>query len=158
MTKPVSDLIIDIEKAPTRVGTVYPAQFKKFGDGRIKHALGEAVGLTRYGVNMVRMPPNTISSARHWHARQDEFIYVLEGEVVLVTDEGESVIGPGAAVGFPAGNANGHHLINRSDDDVVLLEVGDRTPGDQVTYSDIDMLNTDIDGKRTFTHKDGTPY
>ncbi len=158
MAKRVKDLIVDIDKAPVRIGTSYPEPFRKYGEGRIKHALGDAVGLTRYGVNLVRMSPGTISSARHWHARQDEFIYILEGEIVLVTDEGETLIGAGTAVGFPAGNANGHHLINRSESDVVLLEVGDRTPGDQVTYSDIDMLNTDIDGKRTFTRKDGTPY
>jgi uncharacterized cupin superfamily protein len=157
-TKTISELIVDLDTAPVRTGTPYPDQFKHFGDGRIKHALGDAVGLTRYGVNLVHMPPGTASSARHWHARQDEFIYILEGEVVLVTNEGETVLGPGTAVGFPAGNANGHHLVNRTDSQVVLLEVGDRTPGDQVTYSDIDMLNTDVDGKRMFTRKDGTPF
>jgi uncharacterized cupin superfamily protein len=158
MTRPVSRMIVDIDTVPERIGTPYPKPFDRFGEGRIKKALGDAVGLTRFGVNLLRLPPGKVSSARHWHARQDEFIYILEGEAVLITDEGETIVGPGTAVGFPAGNANGHQLANRSGADVVLLEVGDRTPGDQVTYSDIDMLNSDIDGKRNFTRKDGTPY
>jgi len=110
------------------------------------------------GVNLVRIPAGAMSSQRHCHSKQDEFVFVLEGELVLATDLGEQTLTPGMAAGFPAGSGDGHHLINRTDEDAVYLEVGDRTAGDEGDYPDIDMLIRIVDGKRTYIHRDGKPY
>ena len=139
-------------------GTNYPSPFAGEAAGREKRPLGDALGLNNYGVNLVRIPAGGMSSERHCHSRQDEFVYVLEGELVLVTDAGEQTLGPGMAAGFPAGSGDGHHLVNRTDKDARYLEVGDRTEGDEVDYPDIDMLIRVIDGERKYVHKDGTPY
>ena len=136
------------------LGTSYPPEFAERCAARAKRQLGEALGLERFGVNLVTLPPGTASSQRHWHSHQDEFIYVVEGEITLVTGAGEQLLGPGMVAGFPAGKPDGHHLVNRSDTDVVYLEVGDRPPVDDVDYPDIDML---IRGGR-FVRRDGTPY
>lgn len=142
-----------------RKGTSYPAPFRGAIKDREKRLLGAALGLTTFGVNLVRLPPGEISSQRHWHSRQDEFIYILEGEVVLITDAGEQVLRPGMCAGFPAGVADGHHLVNRSSAVAVYLEVGDRTPGDVGHYPDIDLEARAADGRRyVFFHKDGAPY
>src|ERR1700758_3694683 len=114
---------IDIDEAPTRVGTSYPPPFDAPCRARVRRQLGEAAGLTQFGVNLLRLPPGGWSSQRHWHSAEDEFVYVLEGEGVLVTDEGEQALRPGDCAGFPGGVANGHHIQNRSDRDLVLLEV-----------------------------------
>lgn len=140
------------------IGTGYPAPFAADCVRRAKRRLGDAVGLTQYGVNLVLLPPGQASAQRHWHSREDEFVYVLEGELVLVTDDGEQMIYPGLIAGFPAGVENGHHLINRSDSAAVYLEVGTRDPRDEVDYPDIDMLLRIVDGEQTFVHKDGTPW
>jgi uncharacterized cupin superfamily protein len=116
------------------------------------------VGLRNFGVNLVRLPPGAPSTQRHWHTRQDKFVYVLEGEAVLITEGGEQVLTAGMAAGFPAGVADGHVLVNRSDRDAVYLEIGDRTPGDEVDYPDIDLAVRWIDGEERFVHKDGMPY
>ncbi|MCP5367331.1 MAG: cupin domain-containing protein [Hyphomicrobiales bacterium] len=140
-------------------GSTYPAPFAAAVRARTKRRLGDVFGLTNFGVNLVEVPPGTLSSQRHWHTRQDEFVYVLEGELVLVTDAGEQVLTPGMAAGFPAGAADGHHLVNRTNAPAVYLEVGDRTAGDEVDYPDIDMLlRRDGDGRARFVRKDGTPY
>jgi uncharacterized cupin superfamily protein len=140
-------------------GSTYPEPFASQVGARRKRALGDAAGLRNFGVNLVELPPGAVSSMRHWHEKQDEFVYVLDGELVLVTDRGEVVLGPGMAAGFPAGAADGHQLVNRSDGLAVYLEVGDRLPGDGVTYSDIDMLLPfRSDGKAIFIRKDGEPY
>ena len=136
------------------VGTDYPPEFAEACAARSKRRIGNAVGLRNFGVNLVTLPPGTASSQRHWHSHQDELVYVVEGEATLVTDAGEQRLGPGMVAGFPAGRADGHHLVNRSDADVVYLEVGDRPPVDDVDYPDIDML---VRGRR-FVHRDGTPY
>ena len=149
---------IDPETVEARTGTNYPDEFAGSVKDREKRALGDGLGLNQFGVNLVRLKPGVMSSQRHWHSRQDEFVYVLEGELVLVTDAGEQVLGPGMAAGFPAGSGDGHHLINRTDGDAVYLEVGDRTEGDEVDYPDIDLLRRKKDGKRLFFHKDSTPY
>ena len=141
-----------------RIGSSYPEPFRAAVAGREKRVLGDALGLTRYGVNQVRLPPGCASSQRHWHSKEDEFIYVLDGEITLLTDAGPQVLTAGMVAGFPAGGADGHQLVNRSDRDALHLEVGDRNADDEVIYPDIDLHLRAIDGKHTFTHKDGTPY
>jgi uncharacterized cupin superfamily protein len=127
--------------------------------GRAWRPLGDALGLTNFGVNLVRLPPGIASSQRHWHTHEDEFVYMLEGEAELVTDAGPQVLTPGMCAGFPAGKADGHHLINRSDRDVVFLVVGDRRDGvEACEYPDIDMVGRWVDGKWTYFHKDGRAW
>ena len=126
---------------------------------RYTQRLGEHAGLKNYGVNLVRVLPDGQSSARHTHSKQDEFVYVLEGEFVLVTDAGRETVGPGTCIGFPAGTGDGHHFLNLTQKDAIFLVVGDRTEGDEVTYPDIDLeLKAGPDGVRGFRRKDGTPY
>ena len=149
---------LDPATVPGQSGSRYPEHLRQKVANRVRHRLGDAAGLTKFGVNLLRLPPGAWSSLRHWHTHQDEFIYVLSGEVTLVTDEGRQVLQQGHAAGFPAGRANGHHLINRSAADALVLEVGDRTPGDEADYSDIDMLVRLIDGEERYVRKDGTPY
>jgi uncharacterized cupin superfamily protein len=120
----------------------------------VRNRLGEAAGLTDFGVNLLRLPPGTWSSQRHWHTAEDEFVYVLEGEVVLVTDAGEETLRPGDCAGFKAGDEDGHHLQNRSQADVVLLEVGSRKADDAGDYPDIDLRFS----PKGYTHKDGSPF
>src|SRR5262249_43376727 len=114
--------------------------------------------LKNFGVNLVTLDPCAESSIRHWHEKQDEFIYVLEGEITLVTDAGRQKLRPGMAAGFPAGRADGHHLVNETGRPAVYLEVGDRTPGDSASYPDADLAVRMVDGKWVFFHKDGRPY
>jgi uncharacterized cupin superfamily protein len=141
-----------------RRGTIYPAPFADGFEGRIKRALTEQLGLTQFGVNLTTLEPGAMSSQRHWHAKEDECVYVLEGELVLVTDDGERVLKPGMAAGFPAGEANGHHLVNRSGAPATYLEIGTRSPDEDATYSDIDMRGEKRDGKFRFFKKSGEPY
>lgn len=149
---------LDPETVEVWTGSTYPETFAAECRARRKRALGDAAGLENFGVNLVHMAPGAWSSQRHWHSHQDEFVYVLEGEVVLITDAGEQTLGPGMAAGFPAGSGDGHHLVNRSDADAVYLEVGDRTAGDEVDYPDIDMAARWFGGVRKFVRKNGTPY
>ena len=141
-----------------RMGSPYPAPFAADCAGLAKYRMADAFGLTQFGVNLLRMPPGAWSSQRHWHRREDELIYVLEGMVTLVTDAGEQILRPGMVVGFKAGVPDGHHLVNRSDRDALVLEVGTRDAMDECDYPDIDMLVRIVDGKDRFVHKDGTPY
>ena len=136
------------------IGTNYPAGLDSQSKLRERRRLGDALGLTNFGVNLTRLPPGSASALRHWHLKQDEFVYILLGEVNLVTDEGSQVLTTGMVAGFPAGKDDGHHLVNESDDDVWYLEVGDRPPGDDVEYPDVDLRI--FQGRRV--HKDGTPY
>ncbi|MGH6953473.1 MAG: cupin domain-containing protein [Alphaproteobacteria bacterium] len=149
---------LDPRTVPARHGSAYPEPFRALAAGRSKQPLGDAVGLKAFGVNLVRLPPGAWSSVRHWHTREDEFVYVLEGELALVTNGGEQTLGPGMAAGFPAGAPDGHHLLNRGDKVAVYLEVGDRPPGDEVDYPDVDMRARQGATPYTFLHKDGTPY
>ncbi len=149
---------LDPASVPVAAGSDYPAPFGAEAAGRERRALGDALGLANFGVNLTRLPPGVVSSQRHWHSRQDEFVYIVAGEVVLVTDAGEQVLRAGMAVGFPANSGDGHHLINRSDRDAIYLEVGDRSANDECDYPDIDMLVRWIDGAEKYVHKDGTPY
>jgi uncharacterized cupin superfamily protein len=136
----------------------YPEPFASRVAGREKRSLGDLFGLTNFGVNLTRLAPNAISSVRHAHSKQDEFIYVLLGHPTLHTDEGRTPLAPGMCAGFKAGTGNGHHLVNETAQDVVYLEIGDRTPGDEGTYPDDDLKVRLIDGNWKFFHKDGTPY
>ena len=149
---------LDPGTVPANRGSGYPSPFDRLVATRERRRLGDALGLKNFGVNLLRLPPGCASSQRHWHTRQDEFVYVLEGEAVLVTDGGEQTLSAGMAAGFRAGTGDGHHLINRSDRDALLLEVGDRADGDEVDYSDIDMTIRWVDGEERFLRKDGTAY
>jgi uncharacterized cupin superfamily protein len=156
--KPLEAPALDPATVPTVARTDYPQPFRALVAGRERRRLGDALGIENFGVNLTRLKPGSASSQRHWHTKQDEFVYVLEGEVVLVTDAGEQVLTPGMAAGFRAGRRDGHHLVNRSDRDALFLEIGDRTPGDEGEYSDIDMVFRIRDGKVAYLHKDGTPW
>jgi uncharacterized cupin superfamily protein len=148
---------IDISAAKAVLGSGYPAPYDEPCRQRQRRRLGDAAGLTQFGVNLLRLPPGVWSSQRHWHTAEDEFVYILEGEVVLVTDAGEEVLRAGDCAGFKAGEANGHHLQNRSNAEVVLLEIGSRNPeNDGVDYPGIDLEIRS--GDRGFVHKDGTPH
>jgi uncharacterized cupin superfamily protein len=151
---------IDITQAPRGSGTRYPPPHDEPCKKREWHKLGDAAGLTQFGVNLVRLAPGVWSSQRHWHELEDEFVYLLEGELVLVTDEGETTVGPGDCAGFQAGVRNGHCFQNRSTKDAVLLVVGSRIDGDNGGYSDIDMefVGNRYAGTGSYRHKDGTPY
>src|SRR5262249_39835337 len=137
---------------------LYPPPFDASCRVRARTKLGDAAGLTQFGVNLLRPPPGTWSSQRHWHTGEDEFVYVLSGEVVLVSVGGEEILHAGDAAGFKAGDTNGHCLQNRSDSDATVLEIGTRVPGDTGYYSDIDMVAPAGGKPALYTHRDGTPY
>lgn len=141
-----------------RRSSIYPAPFNKGYELRAKRALTAALGLTQFGVNVTTLEPGGGSAERHWHHAEDECIYVLEGELTLVADDGETLLGPGMAAGFPAGDANGHHLINRSDSPATYLEIGTRAENEDAVYPDIDLKAERRGGAFRFLHKDGTPY
>ena len=148
---------IDPNTLPVVTGSRYPAPYDAPCAARRRQRLGDAAGLTDFGVNLLRLPPGAWSSQRHWHSAEDEFVYVLQGEVVLVTDAGEEILRPGDCAGFAAGDRDGHHLQNRSAQDTVVLEIGSRKAAeDEGEYPDIDMRF--LKGNAGFAHKDGTPY
>lgn len=147
---------LDLAAVPHRTGSGYPAPFHTICAGRSRQALGDAGGLTQFGVNRLQLAPGTASSQRHWHSKEDEFVVVLSGVVVLVTNEGETTLTAGDCAAFPAGAPNGHQIVNRSAAMAVCLEVGSRIAGDGAVYPDIDLL---YDGTtEAYTHRDGTPY
>lgn len=147
---------INIADVPERQGTGYPRPFDAPCADRIRQRLGNAGGLSDFGVNLMRLPPGNWSSQRHWHSAEDEFVYVLEGELTLIEDGGETVLQAGDCAAFPKNTGNGHHMINRSNVMAVYLEVGSRSPVDVITCSDVDMMSPSVDGR--FLRKDGTPY
>ena len=149
---------IDIDKIPLDTATGYPPPFDKAVEGRARKRLARAAGLTQFGVNVCRLRPGAASSQRHWHENEDELVYVLAGEVVLREDAGETVLKPGDAAAWKAGAANGHCLINRSDRDAVLIEVGTRAPTERAHYSDIDMKVERDDKGARYTKRNGEPY
>ena len=149
---------VDVAKVPLKSGSFYPAPFQAEHKGRHKQALGDAVGLTQFGVNITRIAPGAASSLRHYHEQEDEFIYMLEGELVLIENDGEVVLTAGDCAGFKANSGNAHRLVNRSTKDAVYFEVGTRSPHDRVHYPDVDLLlERDKTGRR-YLHKSGEPY
>ena len=147
---------VNVDAIPIRVGTGYPAEFNDACTGRTRKRLGDAGELNDFGVNLMTLPPSKWSSQRHWHSHEDEFVYVLQGELTLVEDGGETVLQAGDCAAFPKGSGNGHHLQNRGTTVAMYLEVGSRHPDDLTTCSDVDMMSSNRDG--LFVHKDGTPY
>jgi len=147
---------INIESISAKIGSDYPAPFDKPCATRQRKALGDAGGLSDFGVNLMTLPPGVWSSQRHWHSHEDEYVYVVEGEVKLIEDNSETILRAGDCAAFPKNSPNGHHIINESATMAILLEVGSRYKEDDVTYSDIDMLFSSAKDK--FVHKDETPY
>ena len=149
---------IDIDAIAERNTTGYPEPFKQTVAGRFKKALGNAAGLSQFGVNLTRIAPGSASAERHWHENEDEFVYVLDGELVLIEDEGEVTLRAGDAAAFKAGVANGHCLVNRGDKDAVILEVGTRAPTERAHYPDVDLAAENVGSGLIFTKKAGEPY
>lgn len=156
MTRAFRPPALDPDQLPERRGSSYPGAFKGPCAERRKKVLGDPLGLTGFGVNLVCLPPGAWSAQRHWHTHEDEFVYVLDGTLTLVTDDGEQVLSTGMAAGFPAGRADGHHLVNRGDADATYLEIGTRVAADDVHYPDIDLLRPSA--PKRFTNKQGEPY
>jgi uncharacterized cupin superfamily protein len=156
-SNPIAVTAADV--APRKTKSTYPEQFvSRLGD-RIKRPLGDSFGLTIFGVNLTTLPPGAMSALRHAHTKQDEFVYILEGAPTLITDAGETQLKPGMCAGFKCGTGDAHHLVNRGTTDVVYLEIGDRTSGDEASYPDDDIVAIKTaDGTRKFTRKDGMPY
>lgn len=155
-TYPVA--VVADQSPPRTKPSNYPEPFASWMAGRKKQPLGELFGLTNFGVNLTRLAPGAVSALRHSHTRQDEFLYILQGRPTLHTDEGRMTLSPGMCAGFKAGAGNAHRLINETGEEVIYLEVGDRTPGDEGSYPDDDLKAAMVDGKWKFVHKDGSPY
>jgi uncharacterized cupin superfamily protein len=150
--------IVAADAPPRNKPSILPEVFASRFVGREKHPLGDLFALTNFGVNLTRLAPGAISSMRHAHTRQDEFVYILQGNPVLVTDAGETQLAAGMCAGFKAGTGNAHQLFNRSTEEVIFLEMGDRSDGDEVSYPDEDLKATHVDQVWKFMHKDGRPY
>lgn len=155
--KPVALVAAEVPLRKSK--SIYPPEFvPRLGD-RMKRPLGDQFGLTIFGVNLTTLPPGAMSALRHAHTKQDEFVYILQGTPTLITDAGETVLEPGMCAGFKCGTGDAHHLVNRGKTDVVYIEIGDRTLGDEASYPDDDIVAIKTsDGSRKFTRKDGTPY
>ena len=159
MPDALSSPALDPQSVAVRCGSSYPPPFQEICQNREKQALGDALGLTQFGVNLVRLAPGAASAQRHWHTCEDEFIYVLEGELVLVTEAGEQALGAGMAAAFPGGREDGHQLINRGSETARYLEIGSRIPGEEVHYPDIDLhLVLKAEGGHRFQRKNGEAY
>ena len=159
MSEKLNQVAVTAADVPARSRpSVYPEPFASRMAGREKRQLGDLFGLTNFGVNLTRLAPNAVSALRHAHTKQDEFVYILQGRPTLHTDEGRTQLSPGMCAGFKAGTGNGHRLINETTEEVVYLEVGDRTPGDEGSYPDDDLKALLVEGKWKFVHKDGKPY
>lgn len=148
---------IDQSALTPKRGSGYPEPYASMMSKRSYLRLGDAGGLTQFGANITILEPGGLSSMRHWHVHEDEFVMVTQGEVVLVNDDGETVMRVGDCAAFPAGVENGHHFLNRSDAEARFLVIGTRAPTETVYYSDVDMMVVDVDGVGTFTRKDGSP-
>jgi uncharacterized cupin superfamily protein len=149
---------IDTTRLKPRESTNYPDAFKHVVRGREKTALGNAVDLTQFGVNLTRLKPGAASSLRHWHENEDEFVYILAGELVLIEDGGETIMRPGDCAGFKANVANGHHLVNRTERDALYLEIGTRAPAECAHYPDVDLKFERDETSARILHKNGEPY
>ena len=149
---------LDLSQVPVKTGSIYPEPYASMMRGRSSLRLGEAGGLTQFGVNLVMLEPGAVSSLRHWHMAEDEFVMVTEGQCVLVQDEGETLMHPGDCAAFPAGVANGHCFVNRSDRVAKFLVIGTKAKREVGTYSDVDLRVEIEGGKARFTYKDGTDW
>ncbi|MCU0903363.1 MAG: cupin domain-containing protein [Tabrizicola sp.] len=150
--------VIEPAKAPVKTGSIYPEPYAGMMKGRSSLRLGDAGGLTQFGVNLVMLEPGAMSSLRHWHHNEDEFVWIVEGECTLVEDEGETVMRPGDCAAFPAGSTNGHHFLNRTTSMAKFLVVGSKAPQETAVYSDVDLMVQIGGGRAEFTYKDGTPF
>jgi len=150
--------VVAAQAPPRARASIYPETFASRVAGREKRPLGDLFGLTNFGVNITRLSPGAGSALRHAHSRQDEFIYILQGNAVLITDAGETQLSAGMCSGFKCGTGDAHQLLNRSSEEVIYLEVGDRSAGDTVVYPDDDLQAALVEGKWQFAHKDGSPY
>jgi uncharacterized cupin superfamily protein len=148
---------IDIAKLPIDTRTGYPPPLDRVVVGRERKRLGNAVGLDQFGVNLTTLKPAAASALRHWHEKEDELVYILEGEVVLIEDDGETVLKPGDAAGFKANTPNGHHLVNRTQRDAVYLEIGTRSKHEKASYPDVDLVAVRDDAGMRYTRKNGEP-
>ena len=149
---------IDIDRVAVKTGSIYPAPFKAMADARARQALGDAAGLTQFGVNLTRLPPGAATAQRHWHEAEDELVFVVSGELILIEEGGETLLRSGEAAAFKAGQADGHHLVNRSAEDAVVLEVGSRASEERAHYPDVDLVYEKRGGKIRFTNRAGEPY
>ena len=156
LNTPVSAVAAQVSPRTTK--SIYPEPLAARVAGRTKRVLGDLFGLSTFGVNLTTLAPGAMSALRHAHIKQDEFVYVLEGTATLYTDEGATRLNPGMCAGFRHGTGNAHHLVNETDEDVVYLEIGDRTPGETSVFPDDDLQVIEIDGKKRWGHRDGTPY
>ncbi len=153
--KPVAVAALSL---PGCTGTDYPPPLDAVVGDRVKRILGDVFGLSQFGVNLVHLPPGAASSQRHWHRYEDEFVYVLDGDLTLITDGGETPLSAGMATGFPAGRPDAHRLVNKSDAMAVYLEIGTRAAEDACSYPDVDLHYRHFGGRGAYFHKDGTPY
>jgi uncharacterized cupin superfamily protein len=149
---------IDIAKAKVRTTSAYPPEYRKAVEGREKTVLGDVIDLTQFGVNLTRLKPGAASALLHWHEQEDEFVYVVEGELVLVEETGETVLKPGDCAGWKAGVALGHKLVNRTGRDALYLEIGTRAPRERAHYPGLDLMFTRDEGGVRVTRKNGEPY
>ena len=149
---------IDIASLPTDTRTGYPEPLNRVVLGRERKRLGNAVGLDQFGVNLTTLKPGAASALRHWHEKEDELIYVLQGDIVLVEDGGETVLKPGDAAGFKANTPNGHHLINRTQSEAVYLEIGTRSKTETAHYPDVDLVAIRDEKGMRYTRKNGEPH
>jgi len=149
---------IDIAKLPVDSRSTYPEPFTRAVDGRSRKRLGNAAGLDQFGVNLTTLKPGAASALRHWHEKEDELVYVIEGELTLIEDTGETVLRAGEAAGFKANVSNGHHLVNKSNRDAVYLEIGSRFKNERAEYPDIDLVMVRNESGGHYMHKDGKPY
>jgi uncharacterized cupin superfamily protein len=147
-----------LDAAPRTKLSNYPEPYFSMMQGRIKRPLGDLFGLTNFGVNLTAIQPGAVSALRHAHSKQDEFIYILQGHPTLQTNAGDTPLAPGMCAGFKAGGGDAHRLVNTADEEVIYLEIGDRTAGDEVSYPDDDIQAGQVDGRRVFVHKDGSPF
>lgn len=150
--------MLDLSKVPVKTGSIYPAPYAEQMAGRSSLRLGDAGGLTQFGVNLVTLQPGALSSLRHWHLAEDEFVMITQGECVLVQDAGETLMRAGDCAAFPANTPDGHHFRNRSDAPASFLVVGSKAKREVATYSDVDLVLTIEDGKARYSHKDGSDY
>jgi uncharacterized cupin superfamily protein len=149
---------IDIASLPVDSRTNYPEPFNRVVAGRSRKRLGNAAGLDQFGVNLTTLKPGAASALRHWHEKEDELVYILQGEVILIEDGGETVLKPGDAAGFKANVPNGHHLVNKSSRDAVFLEIGTRSMHERAEYPDVDLLVIRDEAGGRYMHRDGQPY